>query len=164
MIDVPTGYRESIERPAQYWMRASHGINWYERPKQAYDAGEHGRPRWFVGGKLNTCFNAIDRHVLSGRGDRPALVYDSPLTASVRRFTFLELKGEVERLAGAIRSLGVGRGDRVVIYMPMVPEAVFAMLACARIGAVHSVVFGGFAAAEHHRMHGADARAGQHRE
>ncbi len=104
--------------------------------------------RWFVGGKLNTCFNAIDRHVLSGRGDRPALVYDSPLTANVRRFTYLELKGEVERLAGAIRSLGVGRGDRVVIYMPMVPEAVFAMLACARIGAVHSVVFGGFAAAE----------------
>jgi propionyl-CoA synthetase len=148
MMDVPAGYRESIERPGQFWMRAAQSISWYVAPTQAFAAGKHGLLQWYPGASLNTCFNAVDRHVLAGRGNQPALIYDSPVTAAVRRFSFVELKREVERLAGAIQAQGVTRGDRVVIYMPMVPEAVFAMLACARIGAVHSVVFGGFAAAE----------------
>ena len=101
--------------------------------------------RWFPGGRLNTCFNALDRHVRDGRGDRPALVHDSPVTGTTRTFTYAELLDRVATFAGALARLGVGQGDRVVIYMPMVPEAVVAMLACARLGAVHSVVFGGFA-------------------
>ena len=104
--------------------------------------------RWFTDGVLNTCFNALDRHVRSGRGDQAALIYDSPVTSSQRTYTYAELLDEVARFAGVLRGLGVGKGDRVIIYMPMIPEAAIAMLACARIGAVHSVVFGGFAAPE----------------
>ena len=105
-------------------------------------------PRWFPGAQLNTCHNALDRHVESGRGDQPALIYDSPVTGTQRTYSYAELRDEVARLAGALRSLGVERGDRVVLYLPMVPEAVIGMLACARLGAIHSVVFGGFAAHE----------------
>ena len=104
--------------------------------------------RWFAGGRLNTCWNAVDRHVAAGRGERVALIWDCPVTGQIRHFTYLELQGEVARLAGVLASLGVVKGDRVLIYMPMVPEAAFAMLACARIGAIHSVVSGGFAAHE----------------
>ena len=104
--------------------------------------------RWFVGGEVNTCHNALDRHVEAGRGDQPALIHDSPVTGTLRTFTYSELLDSTARLAGALKRLGVGKGDRVVIYMPMVPEAVIAMLACARLGAVHSVIFGGFAAQE----------------
>ena len=104
--------------------------------------------RWFPDGELNTCANALDRHVEAGRGDQAALIYDSPVTGTKRTYTYRELLDQTARFAGALRDLGVGKGDRVVIYMPMVPEAVIAMLACARLGAVHSVVFGGFAANE----------------
>ena len=104
--------------------------------------------RWFPGGQVNSCYNALDRHVEQGRADQAALIYDSPVTSTVRTFTYRELRDEVARFAGALAGRGVARGDRVVIYMPMVPEAVIAMLACARIGAIHSVVFGGFASPE----------------
>ena len=104
--------------------------------------------RWFAGGTLNTCFNALDRHVLAGRGEQTALIYDSPVTGVTATYTYAALLAKVSTLAGALSSLGVEKGDRVVIYMPMVPEAAIAMLACARIGAIHSVVFGGFAPAE----------------
>src|SRR4051794_37543510 len=104
--------------------------------------------RWFAGGRLNTCHNALDRHVEGGRADQLALIYDSPVTATTATFTYRELRDAVAGFAGALAAQGVGRGDRVIVYMPMVPEAVIAMLACARIGAVHSVVFGGFAAHE----------------
>lgn len=126
-----------------FWLRAAAAIDWIVPPRHALEPGG-----WFSSGVLNTCFNAVDRHVLEGHGDQVALVYDSAVTSSVRTYTFTELRTEVARVAGMIRNQGVGPGDRVVLYMPAIPEAVFAMLACARLGAVHSVVFGGFAAPE----------------
>ena len=140
-------YRRSIEDPAGFWGEAALGITWDTIPTQIVT--EHPPShRWFADGRLNTCFNAVDRHVAAGHGDRAALVYDSPVTGSSRTISYAQLLEEVSRFAGALSSLGVERGDRVVIYMPMVPEAVVAMLATARLGAVHSVVFGGFAAHE----------------
>ncbi|WP_084959276.1 propionyl-CoA synthetase [Thermoactinospora rubra] len=136
-------YRRSLEDPEGFWGEAARAIAWDVEPKTVFEDG-----RWFPDGRLNTCFNALDRHVADGRGDQPALIYDSPVTGTLRRFTYEELRGEVARTAGMLQSLGVTEGDTVVIYMPMVPEAVIGMLACARIGAVHSVVFGGFAAPE----------------
>ncbi|GAA4508339.1 MULTISPECIES: propionyl-CoA synthetase [Nonomuraea] len=136
-------YRQSIEAPEEFWREAARGVDWDVEPERAHDGG-----RWFPGGRLNTCHNAVDRHVAAGRGDQDALIYDSPVTGSARRYTYRELLDLVSRTAGMLRGLGVGAGDTVVIYMPMVPEAVVAMLACARLGAVHSVVFGGFAASE----------------
>ena len=140
-------YRRSIEDPRGFWSETARAISWDEFPSQT--VVEHPPShRWFGDGRLNTCFNAVDRHVEAGHGDRVAIVHDSPVTATTRRLTYSELLDEVARFAGLLRSLGVEHGDRVVIYMPMVPEAVVAMLACARLGAVHSVVFGGFAAHE----------------
>ncbi|MFE0148722.1 propionyl-CoA synthetase [Nonomuraea sp. NPDC059007] len=136
-------YRWSIERPERFWAEAARGIEWDVEPARVYVDG-----RWFGDGWLNTCHNALDRHVAAGRGEQAALIYDSPVTGAKRTYTYLELLDEVARTAGMLAGLGVGRGDTVVIYMPMVPEAVVAMLACARLGAVHSVVFGGFAAPE----------------
>jgi propionyl-CoA synthetase len=138
-------YRRSIEDPEGFWLEATRDVEWVRAPTQALDAGNPPFYRWFPDGELNTCANALDRHVRDGRGGQAALVYDSPVTGSMRTLTYAELLDEVARFAGVLRSLGVERGDRVVIYLPMVPEAVVAMLACARIGAVHSVVFGGFA-------------------
>ncbi|MGH2757983.1 MAG: propionyl-CoA synthetase [Actinomycetota bacterium] len=141
-------YRKSLEDPEGFWRDAAEAIDWYEPPERILD---HSRPpftRWFSGGRLNTCHNALDRHVHGGRGDQVALVYDSPVTDTVRRITYRELRDLVAQFAGVLKGLGVAKGDRVVIYMPMVPEAAVAMLACARIGAIHSVVFGGFAAKE----------------
>ena len=140
-------YRASLDDPESFWLDAAGGIDWASPPTRAHD--DH-RPlvRWFPGARLNTCHNALDRHVDAGRGDQAALVYDSPVTGVVSERTYRELRDEVARFAGALAGLGVGPGDRVVLYMPMVPEAVVAMLACARLGAVHSVVFGGFAAHE----------------
>src|SRR5215470_7646743 len=134
--------------PEIFWAEAAADIDWYEKPKKIFDpsAGIYGR--WFVGGTCNTCYNALDRHVLGGRNDQLALIYDSPVTNTVKTFTYGRLLSEVQLLGAMLREFGVTKGDRVIIYMPMVPEAVFAMLACARIGAVHSVVFGGFAARE----------------
>jgi propionyl-CoA synthetase len=134
--------------PETYWSAAARGIHWDRAPDRAFDAelGVYGR--WFPGGILNTCYNAVDRHVAAGRGDQAAIIWDSPMTGKVETTTYAQLLDRVSRLAGALAARGVGKGDRVVIYLPMVPEAAVAMLACARLGAVHSVVFGGFAAAE----------------
>ena len=136
-------YAESLGDPESFWMRQSGLIDWDRAPDRAYDG-----VAWFPGGRLNSCFNAVDRHVAAGRGDETALIHDSPLTGTIARFSFAELRDEVARLAGMIAAYGVGHGDRVIIFLPMVPEAVFAMLACARLGAIHCVVFGGFAATE----------------
>jgi propionyl-CoA synthetase len=134
--------------PEGFWGEAAKDIDWYEKPKTVFDknAGIYGR--WFSGGVCNTCYNAIDRHVAAGRNDQAALIYDSPVTNSKQTFSYGRLLSEVQLLGGMLRDFGVGKGDRVILYMPMVPEAVIGMLACARIGAVHSVVFGGFAAKE----------------
>ena len=134
--------------PEGFWREAARAIDWHKPPETIFDpaAGVYGR--WFPDAELNTCHNALDRHVESGHGERKAIVYDSPMAGAQRSYTYAEALSEVKALAGVIASLGVGKGDRVIIYMPMVPEAVFAMLACARLGAVHSVVFGGFAAHE----------------
>ncbi len=141
-------WRRSIEDPTGFWGEAAKAIRWDREPTVVLDDANAPFFRWFPDGELNTCFNAVDRHVEEGRGDQAALVYDSPVTGTITSLTFSELRDQVARCAGALRDLGVTRGDRVVIYMPMVPEAVVAMLACARLGAVHSVVFGGFAAHE----------------
>jgi propionyl-CoA synthetase len=141
-------YRRSIEQPEEFWAEAAEAIDWEQRWDCVLDRRRPPFYRWFPGAKLNTCWNAIDRHVAAGRGERVALIWDSPVTGRVEQFTYRELRDEVARLAGVLISLGVVKGDRVLIYMPMVPEAAFAMLACARIGAIHSVVFGGFAAHE----------------
>jgi propionyl-CoA synthetase len=141
-------YRRSRERPDEFWAAAAASIDWYEPWTQVLDQSNPPFYRWFSGGTLNTCHNALDRHVSAGRGDQAALIYDSAVTGTQATFSYAELTDRVASLAGAIRSLGVTKGDRVVIYMPMIPETVMAMLACARIGAIHSVVFGGFAAKE----------------
>ncbi len=134
--------------PESWWAEIAEGISWDRRWDRVFDpaCGPYGG--WFPGGSLNTCFNCIDRHVAAGRGAQPALIWDSPMTGQVETFTYADMQRRTAKMAGALAALGVCRGDRVVIYMPMVPEAVIAMLACARMGAVHSVVFGGFAAAE----------------
>ncbi len=141
-------YRRSLEEPERFWGEAAAAIDWEEPWKRVLDDSRAPFYRWFTGGRMNSCHNALDRHVERGRADQPALIYDSPVTATTRTYTYRELRDEVARFAGALAAQGVERGDRVVIYMPMVPEAVIAMLACARIGAAHSVVFGGFAAPE----------------
>ncbi len=141
-------HARSLADPEGFWSEAAAGIDWVRRWDRVLDATNPPFYRWFVGGQLNTCHNCLDRHVDGGRADQAALIYDSPVTGTVRRFTYRELRDAVARFAGALRKNGVGKGDRVILYMPMVPEAVIAMLACARIGAVHSVVFGGFAANE----------------
>ncbi|ACA17127.1 AMP-dependent synthetase and ligase [Methylobacterium sp. 4-46] len=134
--------------PAGFWAEAAGAIDWHRPADRVFDpqAGIYGR--WFVGAEVNACHNAVDRHVAAGRGEQAAILYDSPVTGTKRRITYAELQDEVAFLAAVLQDLGVGRGDRVVLYMPMVPEALFGMLACARLGAVHSVVFGGFAAKE----------------
>ncbi|KIC29517.1 MULTISPECIES: propionate-CoA ligase PrpE [unclassified Leisingera] len=134
--------------PEGFWMEAAQSISWDEAPKQAlFDKGE-GLYEWFADAKVNTCYNAVDRHVEQGRGEQTAIIYDSPVTHTKREISYVELRNRVANLAGALRAKGVEKGDRVIIYMPMIPEALEAMLACARIGAVHSVVFGGFASNE----------------
>jgi propionyl-CoA synthetase len=134
--------------PEGFWAEAAQAIDWYERPTRVFDASAGVYGRWFAGGVCNTCWNAVDRHVLGGRADQPAIIYDSPVTGAKQTISYVDLQTKTQVLAGILKDFGVGKGDRVVLYMPMVPEAVVAMLACARIGAVHSVVFGGFAAKE----------------
>jgi propionyl-CoA synthetase len=138
----------SIADPAAFWADAARAVTWTREPLRILDDSNPPFYRWFPDGELNTCANALDRHVDGDRADQPALIYDSPVTDTKRTYTYRELLHETARFAGALRALGVNKGDRVVIYMPMIPEAVIAMLACARLGAVHSVVFGGFAAHE----------------
>ena len=137
-------WRDSIENREAFWLAAAEGIDWITPPQAAY-ADDRG---WFPGGTMNTADNCIDRHVAAGRGGAIALSYDSPVTDTVRTYSYAQLQDEVGRVAAMLASLGVGKGDRVIIYMPMIPETVFAMLACARLGAIHSVVFGGFAPLE----------------
>ncbi len=134
--------------PLGFWAKAAEAIDWIRPPKTIFDAQAGVYGRWFPDATLNACFNAVDRHVAAGRGDQAAIYYDSPLAHSKRRITYSELQDEVATLAAALVDLGVGKGDCVIVYMPMITEALFAMLACARVGAVHSVVFGGFAAKE----------------
>lgn len=141
-------YERSVLDREGFWLDAAKAIDWYREPSQAFDetAGPYGR--WFPDAELNTSYNALDRHVLAGHGDRVALIYDSPVVGKVREYTYENLLGRVARFSHVLADAGVGKGDRVIIYMPMIPQAVVAMLACARLGAVHSVVFGGFAAKE----------------
>jgi propionyl-CoA synthetase len=141
-------FRRSLADPAAFWAEAARGIDWYAEPRVILDDSNPPFYRWFRDGTLNTCHNAVDRHVAAGRGEQRALIYDSPVTGTKRVYTYRELRDETARFAAVLKGLNIGKGDRVVIYMPMIPEAVIAMLACARIGAVHSVVFGGFAAHE----------------
>jgi propionyl-CoA synthetase len=141
-------YRRSLEEPDAFWAKAAEALDWDEPWQRVLDDSRAPFYRWFSGGRMNTCHNALDRHVDGGRADQPALVYDSPVTETIKTFTYRELRDEVARFAGALAAQGVEHGDRVIVYMPMVPEAVIAMLACARLGAIHSVVFGGFAANE----------------
>jgi propionyl-CoA synthetase len=153
IMDASTShYHETYARwqrdPEAFWGEAAQAVDWITPPKKIFDpnAGVYGR--WFVDGVCNTCWNAVDRHVVKGRGEQPAIIYDSPLAGQKRTLTYHRLQVETQVLAAILRNLGIEKGDRVVLYMPMVPEAVIAMLACARIGAIHSVVFGGFAAKE----------------
>jgi len=141
-------FKKSIEQPEEFWAEAAEGIDWYKKWDTVLDRSNPPMYRWFVGGELNTCYNAVDRHVEGGRGDQVAIIHDSPVTSTIRKITYKELLDQVSRFAGVLRGQGVQKGDTVVIYMPMIPEALVAMLACARLGAVHSVVFGGFAANE----------------
>jgi propionyl-CoA synthetase len=141
-------YRRWQEDPEAFWRGLAAGIEWIREPDAILDDSRAPLYRWFPGGQLNTCFNMLDRHVRDGRGEQAALVYDSPVTGQVRTYSYRELLDQTARVAGALAREGVGKGDRVIIYMPMVPEAVMAMAACARLGAIHSVVFGGFAAHE----------------
>ncbi len=148
MMSYQELYTQWQANPEEFWANVAEDIDWYQKWDKVLDDSRPPFYRWFPGAQVNTCYNALDRHVENGRADQLALVYDSPVTDSVKKFTYQELRDEVALFAGALASLGVEKGDCVIIYMPMVPEAVIAMLACARIGAVHSVVFGGFASNE----------------
>ncbi len=141
-------YQRSLNDPEGFWAEQARALPWYEFPQTILSQDDNGAWRWFAGGKTNSAWLALDRHVEDGRGDATALIYDSPVTGTVERLSYATLTDRVARVAGALRDLGIGKGDRVIVYMPMIPEAAVAMLACARIGAVHSVVFGGFAPRE----------------
>ncbi|SDI21751.1 propionate-CoA ligase PrpE [Salipiger marinus] len=143
--DVYAGWQSD---PEGFWMEAARAIDWDRVPSRALSEPGEGRYEWFADGMVNTCWNAVDRHVEAGRGEQVAIIWDSPVTHTKREITYVELRNRVATLAGALRAKGVEKGDRVIIYMPMIPEALEAMLACARLGAIHSVVFGGFAAHE----------------
>ncbi|MDH4116877.1 MAG: propionyl-CoA synthetase [Acidimicrobiia bacterium] len=145
---LTAAHARSLADPAGFWAEAAEGLDWTRRWDRVLDDSRPPFYRWYEGGALNTCHNALDRHADGSRRDQRALVYDSPVTGTIRSFTFGELRDRVARFAGGLSALGVAKGDRVILYMPMVPEAAVAMLACARIGAIHSVVFGGFAAKE----------------
>jgi propionyl-CoA synthetase len=141
-------FQRSINDPVGFWGEAAECCHWYKKWDKVLDDSHKPFYRWFTGGEINTCYNALDFHIEKGRGNRIALIYDSPVTNTIKKFTYTELRDEVAKFAGALADMGVTKGDRVIIYMPMIPEAVISMLGCARIGAIHSVVFGGFAANE----------------
>jgi propionyl-CoA synthetase len=148
MMSYQSVYDEWKSNPEEFWAQAAEDIDWIKKWDTVFDDSRPPFYRWFKGGEVNTCYNALDRHVENGRASQTALIYDSPVTNTIKKYTYQELLDSVAQLAGLLRSLGVEKGDRVIIYMPMIPEAAMAMLACARIGAVHSVVFGGFASNE----------------
>jgi len=141
-------FQQSIENPDDFWANAARDIDWHKQWDSVLDGTKPPFYRWFSGGEMNTCYNAVDRHVENGRGEQTAIIYDSPVTGTVRKISYRELQEQVATFAGALKAQGITKGDTVIIYMPMIPEAAVAMLACARLGAVHSVVFGGFAAHE----------------
>src|SRR5450432_3213356 len=141
-------HARSLADPLTFWREAAAEIDWIEPAKKVFDPSIGLYGRWFAGAVVNTCYNALDRHVAGGRAEQVALIHDSPLAGAVTKLTYAQMLAEVETLAAVMADFGVAKGDRVILYMPMVPEAMVAMLACARIGAVHSVVFGGFAANE----------------
>ena len=141
-------YHDSLKKPEEFWKNISEDVFWFKKPNRILNKSNPPFYKWFEDGVTNTCYNALDTHIDQGRGDKTALIYDSPITGNKAKFTFNELKQKVSRFAGALDKEGVKKGDRVIIYMPMIPEAVIAMLACGRIGAIHSVVFGGFASNE----------------
>jgi propionyl-CoA synthetase len=138
-------FAKSINDPEAFWGQAAEDVHWYKKWDKVLDDSNKPFYRWFVGGEINTCYNALDFHIENGRGSQDALIYDSPVTKTIKKYTYNELRDEVAKFAGVLAGQGVTKGDRVLIYMPMIPQAAIAMLACARIGAVHSVVFGGFA-------------------
>ena len=141
-------HQQSLDDPSRYWLDLADKVSWHKKPRNGVDTSNSPFNTWFADGEINACFNALDVHVSDGRGDQLALIHDSPITGTQRKFSYVELLDLVKTFAGALKAQGVGKGDRVLIYMPMVPEAVVAVLATARLGAVHSVVFGGFAAKE----------------
>ncbi len=141
-------YKQSIEHPALFWSEKAKDLEWFDFPQKILSQDSEGINHWFSDGKMNTCHMAVDYHVNNGRGEQTAIIYDSPVTDTKKSYTYSELRKEVAKCAGMIKAQGVEKGDRVIIYMPMIPESVFAMLACARLGAIHSVVFGGFASPE----------------
>ena len=141
-------YRNSIDNPEDFWQKNSEDIFWFKKPSKILNKSNHPFYKWYEDGITNTCYNALDVHIDNGKGDKTALIYDSPITGNKSKHTYKELKDKVSKFAGALLNQGVKKGDRVIIYMPMIPEAVVAMLACGRIGAIHSVVFGGFASNE----------------
>ena len=147
-MNYQEAFRESLDSPETFWAKAAEEIAWDKKWDTVLDRSNPPFYRWFRGGMLNTCYNAVDRHVAEGRGSQDAVIYDSPVTGTIKKYTYSELKDRVSKVAGFIRQLGVGKGDTVLIYMPMIPEALISMLACARLGAIHSVVFGGFAPRE----------------
>lgn len=138
-------YTKSIERPEVFWNEQAHGIDWFKHPSVILSHNQFGYPQWFEDGELNACYLAIDKHIQDGHGDAVAIIYDSPVTQTVKKYTYREVKTEVAKLAGGLQSLGLNKGDTAIVYMPMIPQALFSMLACARLGVTHSVVFGGFA-------------------
>ncbi len=138
-------YEESIEQPEKFWKKQADAIDWYNKPKEILSKDKNGYPLWYQDGELNICYLTLDKHVEDGYGDQVAFIYDSPVTQTIKKYTFSEVKTEVAKLAGGMQSLGMKKGDTAIIYMPMIPQTAFAMLACARIGVIHSVVFGGFA-------------------
>ena len=138
-------YTESIEEPEKFWTKQADAIDWYNKPKVILSKDENGYPLWYKDGELNICYLTLDKHIQDGHGDQVAFIYDSPVTQTIKKYTFSEVKTEVAKLAGGMQSLGLKKGDTAIIYMPMIPQTAFAMLACARIGVIHSVVFGGFA-------------------
>ena len=148
MTNFDAVFSRSVDKPEEFWAEAAKGIDWFKECDTVLDSSNPPFYRWFKGGKMNTCYNAIDRHVKNGRGDQVAIIYDSPVTNTIKKITYKELLEKVSLFAGGLQSLGLKKGDTTIIYMPMIPEAAIAMLACARLGAVHSVVFGGFAANE----------------
>ena len=141
-------YNESIKNPEEFWKKVADDMFWFKKPTKILNSSKPPFFKWYEDGITNTCYNALDFHIDNGRGDRTALIYDSPITGNKKKFTYKELKEKVSKFAGALKNQGVKKGDRVIIYMPMIPEAVVGMLACGRIGAIHSVVFGGFASNE----------------
>lgn len=141
-------YRQSIEDPDTFWAKAAEDCHWYKKWDKVLDDADKPFYCWFSGGEVNTCYNALDVHIENGRGDQNAIIYDSPVTDTIKKITYNRMRDEVARFVGALAAQGVVKGDRVLVYMPMIPETLVAMLACARLGAVHSVVFGGFAANE----------------